>query len=184
MALKRIELSDLVDLLDEAESDFANFFRPMLGFEALLKLYDGACDYEEPLVTEIEDETGCQFPTDLLAFYMCTNGGTFADLDLFPITTDPSVPENIHRLNVIDKSLKHEIGLSNETLLIGKYAFGNNYVTCDIDDEGIFVYHLWDGKKKEVTMDFHYIVELVGLEISYVTDYDNFVEYMNSPDEE
>lgn len=182
MALKRIELSKLIDYLDSQESDFADFFRPMLGYEAILKLYDGISDEQEPLIGEIEDETGSQFPTDLISFYMCTNGGVFGDLELFPLTTDSSVPQNIHKLNVFDKELKENIGLDNSTLLIGKYLIGNNYVTCIIDEDGTFVYQLWDSVKKTVVMQFNYIVELVALEVSYIADYDGLMEYANSDD--
>ena len=94
MALKEIELEDLVDALDEIESEYADFFRPMLGYEAIIKLYDGIDDDIEPMINEIEDEVGFEFPPDLLSLYVCTNGGEFGDLTLYPLTNDKTVEKN------------------------------------------------------------------------------------------
>lgn len=184
MALKEISLSSLVDMLDETQSEYADFFRPMLGYEAVLKLYDGIGDDVEPLLVEIEDETGFEFPSDLVAFYMCSNGGMFGDMELFPITNDKSVENNLHTLNVLNKSLKEEIGLDNKTILIGKYLFGDNYVTCTLKDDGEYSYQLWDSAKKAIAMEFEFLAQLVALEVSYVTDYDGLMEFANSSEEE
>lgn len=181
MALKEIKLVDLIDYLDEEKSEYADFFRPMLGYEAVLTFYEGIDDSMEPSANEIEDETGFQIPPDLIAYYLCTNGGEFGDLQLFPLV-DKGAENTIHRLNVLDKSLKESIGLDNSSLLIGKYTFGDNYLTCTIED-GTYSYHLWDSAKKEVTMSFEYLVQLVALEVSYVTDYDGFMDFANSEEE-
>lgn len=183
MALKEISLSSLVDVLDQAESEYADFFRPMLGYEAVLTLYDGIDDNVEPQIKEIEDETGFEFPPDLISFYMCSNGGEFGDLELFPLTTDKTIENNFHKLNVIDKSLKESIGLDKKTLLVGKYLEGDNYVTCVLKDDGIYSYQLYDSKKQKVIMEFEYLVQLIALEISYVTDYDGLIEFANSSEE-
>lgn len=180
MALKEISLSSLVDVLDQAESDYADFFRPMLGYEAVLKLYDGIDDNVESQLLEVEDETGFEFPPDLIAFYMCSNGGEYGDLELFPITNDKSVENNIHKLNVIDTSIKESIGLDKKTLLVGKYLEGSNYVTCVLKDDGVYSYQLYDSSKQKVIMEFEYLVQLIALEVSYVTDYDGLVEFANS----
>jgi hypothetical protein len=172
MALKEIYLTSLVDALDELKSEYADFFRPMLGYEAVLKLYEGIEDNVEPLLVEIEDETGYEFPPDLISFYMCSNGGEFGDLELFPITSDKDVENDIHRLNVTNKSLKEDLGLDTKTLLIGKYMDSDIYVTCVLKDDGVYSYQLYDAKKKKVTMEFEYLVQLVALEVSYVTDYE------------
>lgn len=182
MALKEIKLSNLVDILDEDESEFADFFRPMLGYEAVLKLYEGIDDEVEPLLGEIEDELGFEFPYDLVNFYMCTNGGIFGDVRLFPITKDPSVEENIHRLNVVNTSLKEELGLENNTLLVGKYDEDDNYVLCVLKDDGVYSYQLWDSSKHKVMMEFEYIIQLVALEVSYATDPDSLIDFANSKD--
>ena len=176
MALKEISLSSLVDVLDEVESDYADFFRPMLGYESILNLYDGIDDNVEPQLIEIEDETGYEIPSDLLSFYMCTNGGKFGELELFPITNDSSVENNLLKLNVIDQSLKESIGLTKKDLLVGKYLVGNNYVVCVLKDDGVYSYEIWDPKKKKIVMEFEYLIQLVALEVSYVTDNDDFSE--------
>jgi len=182
MALREIKLEDLVDALDELESEYADFFRPMLGYEAILKLYEGVDDNMEDLVVEIEDETGFEFPADLIGLYICTNGGSFGELDLFPLSADSSVENTIHKLNVLNKSLKESIGVDNSTLLVGQYANTNTYVTCNLTKDGIYSYKLWDAQKRAVTMEFEYIVQLVALEISYVADYDGLMDFANSKD--
>ena len=180
MALKEISLTSLVDMLDESESEYADFFRPMLGYEAILKLYDGIEDEIEPQLVEIEDETGYEFPPDLISFYMCSNGGVFGDLELFPLTNDKSVENTIHKLNVIDTSLKESLDLNRKTLLVGKYLDGDTYVICVLKDDGVYSYQLWDAEKKKVTMEFEYLVQIVALEVSYVADYDGLVDFSNS----
>ena len=182
MALKKISLSGLVDVLDETQSEFADFFRPMLGYEAVLELYDGIDDSVEQLLIEIEDESGFEFPSDLVDFYICTNGGSFADLRLFPLTTDKSVDFNIHTLNVIDTSLKESIGLDKKSLLVGRYVSDNNYVICTLKDDGTYTYQLWDSIKQKVVMEFEYLIQLVALEVSYATDPDSLIEFANSKD--
>lgn len=183
MALKEITLSSLVDLLDENKSEYADFFRPMLGYEAILRLHDAISDDIEPLLVEIEDETGYEFPSDLIEFYMCTNGGEFGDLELFPITNDKSIENNIHRLNVLDKSLKKSMGLSDDILLVGKYMEGNNYVICQLNEDGVYEYQLWDSVKQTTAMTFEYLIQLVALEVSYVTDYDGLVDLSTTKEE-
>ena len=181
MAMQEIELTDLVEALEETKNDYADFFRPMLGYEAILKLYLGITDDVEPLLVEIEDETGYEFPPDIISFYLCSNGGEFGDLELYPITTDPQFPNNLHRLNVTDKSLKESIGLDNKTLLVGGYPNDDTtYVTCKLNSDGTYKYQLYDGSKQKVKMEFDYILQLVALEINYITDYDELVEYANS----
>jgi hypothetical protein len=183
MALQEIELMDLVDALDEINSEYSAFFRPMLGYEAILKLYLGITDADETLLIEIEDETAYEFPPDLVSFYICTNGGIFGDLELYPLTTDTSV-NSLHRLNVIDKSLKESIGLDNKTLLIGGYPDDpNTYITCKLNKDGTYVYQMYDAAKQKVRMEFEYIIQLVALEVNYVTDYDELVEYANGKGE-
>jgi len=184
MEMQEIELVDLVDALDEAKNDYADFFRPMLGYEAILTLYLGITDEVESLLVEIEDETGYEFPPDLVSFYVCSNGGEFGDLDLYPITTDPEFTTNIHRLNVTDKSLKESIGLDNKTLLIGGYPEDDTtYVTCKLNSDGSYKYQLYDATKQKVKMEFDYILQLVALEINYITDYDELVDYANDQGE-
>ena len=181
MKLEEIELEILVDALDEVGSDYANFFRPMLGYEAVLKLYAGIDDSAETYITEIEDETGFEVPSDLINFYICTNGGSFGEFQLFPLIGEKNTENTIHKLNVINKSLKESIGLKNSTLLLGKYNPTETYIICDIEN-GVYTYKLWDATKKEVTMTFEYIVQLVALEISYITEYDELMEFANSKD--
>ena len=181
MAMQEIELMDLVDALDECESDYADFFRPMLGYEAILKLHLGITDNDEPLIVEIEDETSFEFPPDLVSFYICSNGGEFGDLELYPLTNDPTVTNSIHRLNVLDKSLKESIGLDSKTLLVGGYPQDpDTYVTCKLNSDGTYAYQLYDAKNHKVKMEFEYIVQLIALEINYITDYDELVDYANS----
>lgn len=183
MALTEINLTSLVDVLDEAKSEYADFFRPMLGYDAILKLYEGIEDDVESLLVEIEDETGYEFPSDLIELYMCTNGGEFGDLELFPITTDKDVENNIHKYNVIDKSIKESIGLSDRELLVGKYIGGNNYVICRLNEENVYEYQLWDSHKKETVMTFEFLIQLIALEISYITDYDGLVDLAANSEE-
>lgn len=180
MALQEIELMDLVEALDEIQSDYSAFFRPMLGYEAILKLYLGITDDAEPLIVEIEDESSYEFPPDLVSFYICTNGGQFGDLELYPITSDPNVEYSLHRLNVIDKNLKESIGLDNKTLLVGGYPDDpDTYITCKLNSDGTYKYQIYDAVKKSAKMEFEYIIQLVALEVNYVTDYDNLVDYAN-----
>ena len=175
MARKEIKLSDLVDALDSIESEYADFFRPMLGYEAVLKLYEGIEDSDETLINELEDETSFEFPPDLIAFYMNTNGGVFGDLELYPLA-DKNNENTIHKLNVLSKDLKRSIGLDDSSILVGKYTFNDNYVIVKLED-GKYVYQLYDGKAQEPKMNFEYLVQLVALEVSYVTDYDGFMNY-------
>lgn len=179
MALKKISLSKLVDALDDTQSEFADFFRPMLGYEAVLTLYDGIDDNYVPLITEIEDELGFEFPSDLINFYMCTNGGTFGDLKLFPLTTDKSVEFSMHKLNVLDSSLKESLNLERNVLLVGKYNSDNNYVLCKLNKDGVYTYQLWDSVKQKVLMEFEYLIQLVALEVSYATDPDSLIDFAN-----
>ena len=179
MALEEIQLSDLVDELDEEQNDYANFFRPMLGYDAFLTLYEGIDDSFEPLLAEVEDEVGYEFPPDLIALYICSNGGKYGGMTLFPLTNDKDVSETINKLNVFDKSLKASLGLNNATLLLGRYGNLTNYVICYLKDEDTYSYAVYNGEKKEIRMEFESIAELVALEVSYVADYDGFMDYIN-----
>ena len=176
MALKTIDLSNLVDTLDAQESDFADFFRPMLGYDAVLTLYEGINDDYHPLILEIEDETGFEFPGDVIAFYMCTNGGVFGELELYPISSDSSLEYDIHRNNVTNKELKISLGLNPNVLLLGKYIDSDTYVIGFLNDDKVYTYALWDSKKKAITMEFEYLIQLVALEISYNIDNEGFMD--------
>ena len=101
----------------------------------------------------------------------------FGDLELYPFY-DKDTENTIHRLNVLDKSLKESIGLDNSSLLIGKYKFNENYIVVKIED-GEYVYKLWDGETKTTKMNFEFLLQLVALEVSYVTDYDGFMDIAN-----
>lgn len=183
MALNEISLSGLVDLLDDTESEYADFFRPMLGYEAILKLYDGIDDSIETLLTELEDELGFEMPSDLISFYMCTNGGEFADLQLYSITNDRTIDTNLHTINALDTSLKDNLGVGKDTLLVGKYKNTDTYITCVLKDDDIYSYQLYDSNKHKVIMEFEYLIQLVALEVSYATDPDAIFDFIDSQEE-
>ena len=182
MALKEMNLTTLVEALDEVQSDYADFFRPMMGYDALITLYEGIEDTTESLLVEVEDETGYEFPPDLVSFYVCTNGGIFGDLVLYPITTKADEVNEIHRLNVIDKSFKESIGLDKKSLLIGQYTDNSTYLICTLKDDGTYAYQIWDSRTKAPSMEFEYLVQLVALEVAYVADNDGFMEFANKED--
>lgn len=179
MALKEISLSSLIDTLDETESEFADFFRPMLGYDAVLTLYEGINDDVEQLLVEVEDETGFEFPGDMISFYMCTNGGVFGDLKLYSIDEDKTIENNIHTINVTNKTLKESIGLDNSSILIGEYLNSDMYVTCTLNSDNEYTYQIWDSIKKTVAMQFEYLIQIIALEISYATDYEGFTKIVN-----
>lgn len=179
MALREIDLTSLVEELDNIKSDYADFFRPMMGYDALLTLYEGIEDSVEPLLVEIEDETSYEFPADLISFYVCTNGGIYGDLELYPISHDSTLTKEIHKLNVTNKELKESIGLDTKSLLIGQYNDNATYVICTLNDDGVYTYQIWDSRTKAPTMEFEYLVQLVALEVAYVADNDGFTEFAN-----
>lgn len=180
MALKSITLTEMVDKLDNEGSEYADFFRPTLGYDALFKLYEGINDSCESLLSEIEDETGYQFPTDVIELYMCSNGGYFADIELFPISNDSSLENDVHRLNVFNKELKESIGLNNSTILFGRYIDSKTYIICSLNEDNVYQYSLWDGIKQETTITVEYLIQLLALEISYNIDNEGFMELINS----
>lgn len=180
MARNKISLTELVDQLDEQQSIFANFFRPMLGYDALLELYEGIDDGCEKLISEIEDETGYQFPEDVIAFYLCTNGGVFGDIELFPISTDSKLENEINKLNVYQTDLKESIGLDRTTILLGKYIDTDTYIICNLNDDGVYQYSMWDANARKTTISLEYLIQLLALEISYNIDNEDFVNAVDS----
>ena len=102
---------------------------------------------------------------------------TFANLDLFPLY-DKDTENTIHKHNVINKDLKESIGLDNNSLLIGHYVESDNYLIVKMID-GEYTYQIYDGESKSAKMNFEFVLEIVALEISYASEYDEFMEIIN-----
>ena len=79
--MNKIELQDIIDACEEAESDYLKLYRPLVGYEDELDLNVGIDDSMDDTLNEIEEKIGVAFPADFLQIYLLANGGKYFDVN-------------------------------------------------------------------------------------------------------
>ena len=165
--MEKIELQEIIDVCEEAQSEYIKLYRPLLGYEDEVVLNRGIDDSLEGVLEEIETLTGVQFPADFLQLYLIANGGKYFDINLFPLTNDKNDVNGLYHKNA-DKALRKEYNIPDDVLIVGEdeeYSF----IIVGIDEEGYYYYATWDKQEKVIDMDFGYILELLVYEVDYHT---------------
>ena len=165
--MEKIELQEIIEACEEAESEYIKLYRPLLGYEDDVTLYRGIDDSMEGTLNEIEQKTGIQFPADFLQIYLIANGGKYFDINLYYLTTDKTDPNGLYAKN-FDSSLRAEYNIPENTIIIGENKDGE-YILVGIDDDGYYAYCTWDKDQKVMGMDFGYLAEILVYEIDYYT---------------
>ena len=165
--MEKIELQEIIDACETAESEYIKLFRPLLGYEDDVELYRGIDDSLEGTLNEIEDKVGIEFPADLLQIYLISNGGKYFDLNLYSLTDDKEDPNGLYAKN-FDESIRETYNIPKDVLIIGETGDGQ-YVVAGIDEEGYYYYAMWDKEEKAIDVDFSYLVEILVYEIDYFT---------------
>lgn len=165
--MEKIELQEIIDTCEEAESEYIKLYRPLLGYEDSVVLNRGIDDSLEEILEEIETATGVQFPADFLQLYLIANGGKYFDINLYHLTNDKNDVNGLYYKNT-DKKLREEYEIPENVLIVGE-AEEYAYIIIGIDEEGYYYYGTWDKEAKGVDMDFGYILELLVYEIDYHT---------------
>lgn len=177
--MEKIELQEIIDACEEAHSDYIKLFRPLLGYEDEVELYRGIDDSMEETLEEIETRVGLAFPVDFLQLYLIANGGKYFDVTLYYLTSDKDDVNGLYYKNM-DKSLREEYNIPKEALIVGESKDGD-IIFIGLDEEGYYTCYAWDKETKDVSVVYHYILELLILEADYHT---NAFEINYSEDEE
>ncbi len=165
--MEKIELQEVIEACEEAESEYIKLFRPLLGYEDDISLNRGIDDSLQGTLEAIEAKVGVEFPADFLQVYLIANGGKYFDITLYHLTNDIGDPNGLYAKN-FDSSLRYEYNIPENALIIGETKDGE-YILIGIDDEGYYMYCTWDKEQKVMGMDFGYLVEILIYEIDYYT---------------
>lgn len=166
--MEKIEVQEIIDACEEAQSDYIKLYRPLLGYEDEVVLYRGIDDSMEKILNEIEEKAGVAFPSDLIEIYLMSNGGKYFDVHLYPLTTDKKDENGLYYKNMTE-NLKEEYSIPDNVLIIGE-TDDNEYILTGIDEEGYYFYCSWDKEEKKMNVDFDYLVELLVCEIDFHTN--------------
>ena len=165
--MEKIELQDVIDACEAAESEYIKLYRPLLGYEDDVELYRGIDDSLEQILTEIEEMVGIAFPADFLQIYLLSNGGKYFDVKLYPLTESKTDVNGLYGKN-IDRKLREDYNIPNDMLVIGETTDGL-LILIGIDEEGYYYYCTWDKETKMLDVEFTYLVEILVYEIDYHT---------------
>lgn len=166
--MKKIELQEIIDVCEEAESEYLKLYRPLLGYEENVELYVGIDDSLEKCLDEIEKEVKIAFPADFLQIYLLSNGGKYFDVTLYYLTEDKKDGKGLY-YNNFNKKLREEYKIPSDMLIIGETA-DNELILVGIDDEGYYYYCTWDKESKMLDIKFDYLSEILVYEIDYHTE--------------
>lgn len=165
--MEKIELQEIIEACESAESEYIKLYRPLLGYEDEITLYRGIDDRLEDTLNEIERKVGIAFPADFLQIYLLSNGGKYFDLTLYYLTDDKNDQNGLYAKN-FNSSIRTGYNIPDNALIIGETK-ENEYVLIEIDDEGYYSYGTWDKETKEMNMEFSYLTEILVYEIDYYT---------------
>ena len=165
--MEKIELQEIIDACEEAESEYIKLYRPLLGYEDEISLNRGIDDSLEETLNLIEKKVGIAFPADFLQIYLLSNGGKYFDINLYYLTNDKGDRKGLYAKNA-DISLREDYDIPDNMLIIGETT-DNEYILIGIDDEGYYYYCTWDKEEKAMGTDFAYLIELLVYEIDYYT---------------
>jgi len=164
--MEKIELQEIIDACEEANSDYLKLYRPLLGYEENLTLYRGVDDSLEETLNEIEAKVGVAFPADFLQIYLIANGGKYFDINLYYLTNDKEDINGLYYKN-FDSKLRKEYNIPDNMLIIGETD--NEFILIGIDEEEYYYYCSWDKEEKQMDMDYGYLIEILAYEIDYYT---------------
>ena len=165
--MQKIELQDVIDACEEAESEYIKLFRPLLGYEDEISLNVGIDDSMEEILDEIEEKIGMKFPADFLQLYLICNGGKYFDINLYYLTNDKDDPNGLYAKN-FDSKLREEYGIPEGVIIVGETMDGL-YILLGIDEEGYYTYYIWDKESKSLETELAYLIEALIYEIDYYT---------------
>ena len=166
--MEKIELQEIIDACEEANSEYLKLYRPLLGYEDKLEFNRGIDDSMEETLNEIEAKVGMEFPADFLQVYLISNGGKYFDINLYYLTNDKDDTNGLYFKNFY-AGLREEYNIPNNMLIIGENN-ENELILIGIDEEGYYYYCTWDKIEKVADMDFGYLIEILAYEIDYYTD--------------
>lgn len=165
--MEKIELQEIIDACQEAESEYIKLYRPLLGYEDKVELNRGIDDSLEQTLNEIEAKVGVEFPADFLQVYLIANGGKYFDVNLFYLTNDKNDQNGLYYKN-FDSSLRTEYNIPDSMLIIGETK-DRQLILVGIDEEDYYYYCTWDKDAKEMDIDYDYLLEVLMYEIDYHT---------------
>lgn len=166
--MEKIELQEVIDTCEEAESDYIKLYRPLLGYEDNIQLYRGIDDSLQEILEEIEGRVGLALPADLIELYLISNGGKYFDITLYHLTDDKNDINGLYYKNLQD-DLREKYDIPQEKIIVGENTDGH-LIVVGLDEEGYYTYFLLEKETKEITMAFDYLIEILALEINYHTD--------------
>ena len=185
--MKKIELQEIIEACEAAESEYLRLYRPLQGYEDELEFNIGIDDSLEEVLTEIENKVGIQFPGDLLQLYLISNGGKYFDIDLYPLTADKNDENGLYYKNFVS-GIKENYDMPDEMILIGEIE-DEVYLGVGIDEEGYYYYCEWDQESRSLDLVYDYLIEMIAHEIDYHTgafsvDYNEGDEFEDDEDED
>ena len=165
--MEKIELQEIIDACEQAESEYIKLYRPLLGYEDEVSFNIGIDDSLEGIINEIETKTGIVTPADFLQIYLLSNGGKYFDVNLYYLTNDKNDKNGLYAKN-FDDELRKEYNIPQNMLIIGEVA-DSLYIMAGIDEEGYYYYCTWDKEAKAIDTTFDFLAEVLVYEIDYYT---------------
>ena len=166
--MEKIELQEIIEACEEAESEYLKLYRPLLGYEDQMEFYRGIDDSLEPSLNEIEGNLGFEIPADFLQVYLISNGGKYFGITLYSLTNNTDDEYGLY-YNNFNSSLRGQYNIPEDMLIIGETE-EDQLILLGIDDEDYYYYCTWDKETKEKDMDYDYLLEVLMYEIDYYTN--------------
>lgn len=154
MELKEISLAELLN--DTSGTEYFSFFAKLIGRSEDSVFYEGISDQELGLLEELESALGEPLPSHYLEFLNYLNGGHFINIDLFSLA-DKNYSNSLIARNFYS-SIREELNLEENILIIGKFEHYIIYVECG---EGDSSYTLMDIRNNE-KIEFQSLGALIG----------------------
>ena len=165
--MKKIDVQEIIDACEEVKSDYIQLYRPLLGYEDEVELYEGIDDSLQEPLEEIESKVGLAFPADFLQVYLLSNGGKYFDVTLYSLTSDKDDVNGLYYKN-FDQSMREQYNIPNEVLVVGETVDGE-FILIGLDDEDYYTCFTWNKESKNATYAYDYLLELLIGEIDYHT---------------
>ena len=166
--MEKIELQEIIEACEEAQSDYLKLYRPLLGYEDNMEFYRGIDDSLEETLEEIEAKVGIDFPADFLQIYLISNGGKYFDITLYHLTSDKNDLNGLYYKNT-NEDFRGKYNIPAGMLVIGETS-DNQLLLIGIDEEDYYFYCTWDKETHTIDMDYTYLVEVLMYEIDYHTN--------------
>lgn len=165
--MEKIEIQEIIEACEEAESDYLRLYRPLLGYDEEVLLNRGVDDRVEETLNEIESKVGLSFPADFLQVYLIANGGKYFDVNLYYLTEDKKDENGLYYKN-IKSDMRAMYDVPDSMMIIGEYG-ENALILIGVDEDGYYFYCTWDKNDRVMDMDYSYLTELLMYEIDYHT---------------